>query len=213
VPQLLKVASAQVLELFATHIRKVAPTLAQTPEERTLVEMILKDLLSGQVSKTHFFHGVKIRPPMKSADSAYHQPMPKPKPKNGSPDIAMAFMRKCIESDHPELAAATIRHMLSVNATSSPKSQARAEAVLLPLVPLILAEAGVRAALPDALVRDLGQAAVRLCLDGLHTHGGNTSRSEISQILDVASWSGDLVVMREVYVWQSPFRHRQDTES
>jgi hypothetical protein len=63
VPQLVKVASAQVLELFATHIQKVAPTLAQTPEERTLVEMILKDLLSGQVSKTHFFHGVKVRPP------------------------------------------------------------------------------------------------------------------------------------------------------
>jgi hypothetical protein len=211
VPQLVKVASAQVLELFATQIRKAALTLAETPEERTLVEIILKDLLAGQVSKTNFFHGVKVCPPMKSADSVYHRPMAKPK--HGSPDIAMAFMRKCIESGYPDLAAAAIQHMLSVNATSSPKTQARAEAVLLPLVSLLLADARVRAALPDALIRDLGQEALRLCLDGLHTQGGNTSRPEISQILNVASWSGDLDVMREVYVWQSPFRHEQATES
>jgi hypothetical protein len=190
-----------VLEALASYLGKISLTIGQTPEDGALLKAVMGELLAGQIPKIDFFKNVEIskpNPPPGTYGSIYqvHQPQQQ----SGSPDITLAFLKKCVDAEHSTLAAAAIKHVLDMDAVSPLEAQARAKAVLLPLVPLIVADPDLRAALSDDLVTDLGRTAIQLSLDRLNAQVGRVTRSELALILDGAVASDNTEMIVNVYV-------------
>jgi hypothetical protein len=194
-PQLVKAANDAVLEVFSTKLGSVASTLAQTSEDRTILQGILRELLASQMSKIDFFYSKELS---KSDYSGMY--VSQPKVQRSSPKVALAFLKKCVDAGHPSLAMIAIKHITNMNKIAPLEAQARAKSVLLPLVPLLLADSKLRAALPNELVVCLGRTAVKLCLDHVQTHARHISQHELGQLLDVAEASSNVALIAKTYV-------------
>jgi hypothetical protein len=174
-----QVGSTEFLEAFAMHVSKAASTLASTAEDRLIVKSILDGLLAGQVTKIDFFKVVE--------DHRFPYGT-----KRSSPDIAINFINKCIVAGQPDLAAGAVRQVLDMATTSTAETQARAETVLLPLLSHLMAEPQMYAVLPESLIGDLGQAAVKGSLEGIRAQDGFViTRKDLLTLLDVALQSGN----------------------
>jgi hypothetical protein len=194
-------ADDRILEAFTVHLGKVAPALAQTPEDHVILQTILVEQLGSEMSKIDFFRGVEITKPGYPGTYGSTCYTSQAKPQRGSPDVTLAFVKKCAYAGHPSLATEVIKHITKTDKITPSEAQARAKEVLLPLVPLLLADPHLQAVLPDGSVTHLGRIAVQLFLDDVRTHAGRITRSELARVLDVAVASANVAMIVDLYVY------------
>jgi hypothetical protein len=205
-PQIKKVGTTEILEAFATHLHNHAEDLAKTAEEKAMVSSVLGELLAGQLAKLDFF---KDDPSRRPGAPGYNYSYLTNTPRS-SPDTAVAFMGKCVATGNPQLVEASVKRMIDMKGVPPAEAQSRAKAVLLPLVPRICADPVLRGALSDDLVRQLGQEAVRLSLEGIVALKGRITREELAALLDVSVQSGNIDTIGAAYV-DSPFLDENST--
>jgi hypothetical protein len=182
-----------VLDIFAAYLHEQTSRIAPSPEDRALVKTILGELLAGQVDKVDFFKGVVAKQPI---PAGYYGA----KPSTGSPDIALAFIKKCVAYGNPAVAAAALEHMLDCRALPADIYYLRTEQVLLPLAPLLCNDPSARAAIPHELMSKLGQTVVQQMISAIQTKSGQISRKDLGLMLDTATQTGNAELITESYV-------------
>ncbi|EEB99305.1 hypothetical protein MPER_01040, partial [Moniliophthora perniciosa FA553] len=104
-PQLKNLASADVLEAFASHLQSVLGTQRLKHEEESILREMIRDMLAALLDKLDLF-------------KLYVAPTPRyswraPEP-DGKPDIAMKFIKQCLDSANVHVAADALERMITV---------------------------------------------------------------------------------------------------
>uniref|UniRef100_A0A0W0FCW6 Uncharacterized protein n=1 Tax=Moniliophthora roreri TaxID=221103 RepID=A0A0W0FCW6_MONRR len=176
-PQLKNLASTDVLEAFVSHLQSIIGTQDSRQEEVIILREVVRDILAVLLDKLDFF-------------KLYVAPTPRyswraPEPQ-GKPDVAMKFIKQCLDSDNMHLAADALERMMDVCGQLDEISRIRTKTVLLPLVPLLSQDLKSRSPRPDLPLSKLSETSVKCSLEILDSKGGRFSREDFSPIVNAA---------------------------
>jgi hypothetical protein len=168
------VASIDVLEAFASHLQADMERLVSTQEDQAILRGVITDILSVLLDKLDFFKLYDT-----SGPGYYWR-----KERTGKPDVAMKFIKQCLDTDNAPLAAKALERMMAACGQSDPENKIRARTVLLPLLPLLANDLKSRSPRPDLPLAKLCEFSVKMSLEASDSNGGSFTRADVSAMLN-----------------------------
>ncbi|KAK7036717.1 hypothetical protein VNI00_011382 [Paramarasmius palmivorus] len=173
-PQLKMVASTDVLEAFARHLQADLERLAPTQEDQAVLREVITEVLGVLLDKLDF-----LRLYNASGRGYYWRTE-----RTGKPDVAMKFIKQCLDSDNAPLAAEALERTMAACGQSDPENKIRARTVLLPLLPPLANDLKSRSPRPDLPLAKLCEFSVKMSLEASDSSGGSFTREDVSAMLN-----------------------------
>ncbi|KAJ8075191.1 hypothetical protein PM082_019519 [Marasmius tenuissimus] len=169
-----------VLQSYATYLHTDIKRLAPDAVNQSLLKEIITEMLTCILEHLELFQ-VKTAP-SSALYLQYRQPAATTL--KGSPAMAMKFITQCLESDNPAIAIATLKRMMDMTGQTQDVAQARATAVLLPLIQLLSKDPKTKPYLPQLPLADISEVVIPLVLQSIEVQGGTFTQDTICAILD-----------------------------